>query len=199
MEYRFIAIPLISCLIGYITNVLAIKLLFWPQQPINLLFGQIQGLLPKRRSEIAAKIGELVQEQLVSSDDIIDKINTPEIRTRIVDIISREIREKLDTFLPGLMPAGLKQLIGDNLDKILYHEVPAFIDQVINADKGFLNNQIQINQMVEDRINAFNLRTLEDMIRNVSATELKFIEILGGVLGFIIGLLQVGMLVLLPI
>ena len=33
--YALLSLPLISALIGYITNVVAIRLLFWPRQPIN--------------------------------------------------------------------------------------------------------------------------------------------------------------------
>jgi hypothetical protein len=33
--YQVLAIPIISAFIGYITNVVAIKLLFWPRQPVN--------------------------------------------------------------------------------------------------------------------------------------------------------------------
>ncbi|MBC7076213.1 MAG: DUF445 family protein, partial [Syntrophomonadaceae bacterium] len=44
------------------------------------------------------------------------------------------------------------------------------------------------------KINSFDLNKLERMIREVSSSELRFIEILGGILGLIIGIFQVGIL-----
>ena len=72
--YKFILIPLISAFIGYLTNVVAIRMLFWPRQPVNLLFFQLHGLLPKRRAELASSLGNLVEEQLLSLDDLFEKL-----------------------------------------------------------------------------------------------------------------------------
>ena len=46
-------------------------------------------------------------------------------------------------------------------------------------------------------MNDFDLDQLEEMIRGVSSPELRAIEILGGVLGLIIGIVQDGILLLL--
>ena len=69
----------------------------------------------------------------------------------------------------------------------------------MDAGSKYLNEEVNIQQMVEDKINAFDLDELEKMIRGVTSNELTFIEILGGVLGFIIGLLQVAILLLFPL
>ena len=62
----FIFLPLTGALIGWITNLLAIRLLFHPRRPLRLwpLPFKIQGLLPKRREELAENIADIVSEQL---------------------------------------------------------------------------------------------------------------------------------------
>ena len=50
--------------------------------------------------------------------------------------------------------------------------------------------------MVENKINEFDLLKLESIIISISRRELKQIEYLGGLLGFIIGILQ-GIIILL--
>ena len=61
MLFSLIAIPVIGAFIGWITNVLAIRLIFWPYEPVKIpLTGwEIYGVIPKRRRELAATIGEL--------------------------------------------------------------------------------------------------------------------------------------------
>ena len=44
--------------------------------------------------------------------------------------------------------------------------------------------------MVEDRINAFEMEKIEDIILSIAKKELKHIERLGGILGGLIGLIQ---------
>jgi len=53
-----------------------------------------------------------------------------------------------------------------------------------------MKETVSFQSIVEDRINGFSLERLEQMIMEVSSRELKHIEILGGVLGFLIGLVQ---------
>ena len=67
---------IIGAVIGWITNILAIKLLFRPLRPYKIpLFNyEIQGLLPKRKAEIASNIGKTVDEELLSIEDILNKM-----------------------------------------------------------------------------------------------------------------------------
>ena len=71
---RILILAIIGGLIGYITNVIAIKLIFRPINPIKIpIFNiEIVGMIPKRKSEIAKNIGEIISEQFLSIDEIID-------------------------------------------------------------------------------------------------------------------------------
>lgn len=198
MQYKFIIIPLISAFIGYVTNVVAIKMLFWPKVPINFGIFHLHGVLPKRRADIAKNVGELVENQLLSLDDVFDQINAPRIQDKLVATVTDMVRNKLNSLLPRIVPAKVTELIGDSIEKILRQEAPGLINQFINLQRTYINREIQIKKIVEDKINEFNLDELEAMITGVSSTELRFIEIMGGVLGLTIGLVQVIILLVFP-
>lgn len=198
MLARILIIPVVSALIGYITNVVAIKLLFWPKKPINLGFFRLQGLLPKRQADIAKSIGDLVEEQLLSIDELFDQVDTPETRARIIEKISTIFKERLTSIIPPILPSKITKIIADNLDKMLRQEAPNIIRQVVNSARDYANDEVQVSALVEDKINAFDLNELEAMITGISSTEIRFIEILGGVLGFIIGLVQLAFLYFFP-
>jgi len=193
-----LAIPLIGAFIGYITNVFAIKMLFWPRQPVKLVFFELQGLLPKRHREIASSIGELIEEQLLSIDDLIDYVDTPELRQRIVTEIVQVLKQRLSKTILRITPNKLYGLIEDSLEKVVRQEADHIIRQAIKSSRETVTSRTSVKQLVEDRINAFELNELEVMIRQVSHTELRFIEILGGVLGFLLGLIQVTIILLFP-
>jgi uncharacterized membrane protein YheB (UPF0754 family) len=91
------------------------------------------------------------------------------------------------------------QIIADLIEKILRQETPELIRQVMEAGTDYLSKEIQVNKIVEDKINNYDLQQLEDIIRGISITELTFIEVLGGILGFLIGLIQVTIMYLLPV
>lgn len=194
---KFILLPLLGALIGYITNVVAIKMLFWPRRPVNLLLFKLHGLLPKRKAELANSLGKLVEGQLLSVDDLFDKINTPEVRQIISQQIIMAVKDRLEEIIPRIVPAKITQIILDSLGKLIRQEAEHMIRQIINSGQEYLTKEVQVSRIVEDKVNAFDLYQLEAMIREVSSPEIRAIEILGGVLGFIIGIIQDGILLLL--
>ena len=86
LSLKFIVYPLVGSLLGFITNFIAIKLLFRPK---NKTLG-IQGLLPKRKSEIAKRAGEIINDYLVNSEEIRKKINKDKLHEAIERFIEKE-------------------------------------------------------------------------------------------------------------
>lgn len=194
MLYQLIIIPFISAFIGYLTNIVAIKLLFWPQRPIVLGGFKLQGLLPKRQADIARSVGEIVEKELLSLEDVLAKINTPQMYRKITAKLVAVARGRLNSVMPSIIPSRFIRVMGDNLERVLRQEVPNLIRQVLESESEYIGREIRIKRIVEEKINSFDLNKLERMIREVSSSELRFIEILGGILGLIIGIFQVGIL-----
>jgi uncharacterized membrane protein YheB (UPF0754 family) len=170
-------IPLLSAIIGWITNKIAIKMLFYPKKSI---FG-IQGLIPKKRKELAKKIGQVVETELVSNEDLLKKID----QEKIFFIIRDMIRDKIDTmWFSNMLPEELK----DNFTKQTTFEVVMALRE--HASTGNLSDLFNISEIVEDKINSFDLDRLERIIREVAKREFTAIEWFGAILGLIIGFLQ---------
>ncbi len=95
--------PIISGLIGYVTNAIAVGMLFRPYDDVRLgrikLFGK--GVIPKNHHRLAEKIGITVAEELLSSKDIINKLQSPEVEKLLVNAV----KEKLDKFFNTEQPS----------------------------------------------------------------------------------------------
>src|SRR3989344_9315004 len=85
----FILLPITGGIIGWLTNYLAIKLLFYPRKKV---FG-IQGLIPKRKEKLAEKIAEASLSFLPSKIESLIKI--PIIGDKITNYIEKEVAEKV--------------------------------------------------------------------------------------------------------
>ena len=70
MNYWLLIIPVISAFIGWITNWVAIKMLFHPRNPINILGIQVQGIFPKRQQQFAEKLGKIISNDLSVSEHL---------------------------------------------------------------------------------------------------------------------------------
>jgi len=86
----------------------------------------------------------------------------------------------------------IMEMMGDMLNK----QMPGVISQIVEQAGGSVVEKVKLAQLVEDRMNAYEIAHIERLILSVAARELKHIEILGGVLGFFIGLIQVAIVYL---
>ena len=59
-------------------------------------------------------------------------------------------------------------------------------------------HKLDVSAIVAAKVEKFDLGKLESLIYEVSARELKTIELLGGVLGFLVGVGQVALIQVLP-
>lgn len=188
---KLLLIPLIGAFIGYITNVLAVRMLFRPKKPVNMVFYQLQGILPKRQAEIAHNLGHLVEQRLLSLDDIMEVLERPEVHDRIIDKMVAVMNARVSSGLQHRVPNRLIGVINGLIDKLVRQEGYTVVKQAIAEGQLYFEEEIDISEIVEDKINGFDLDELENIIVSVSTPELRFIEIMGGVLGLLIGLIQV--------
>lgn len=79
MDYNLIATPLVGAVIGYLTNWLAIKMLFRPHHPKRIFGVKLPftpGLIPKERERIAHAIGEVIQDYLLTDEVILKELTS---------------------------------------------------------------------------------------------------------------------------
>ncbi|HGM3618071.1 TPA: DUF445 domain-containing protein [Clostridioides difficile] len=188
---RILILAVIGGFIGYVTNVVAIRLIFRPIKPIKIpiLNIEIVGLIPKRRAEIAANVGEIIQEEFLSMDEILANIITDEDKEEVVRYIKARVKIIIHEKV-SFIPSGIKNMIQDYLGEIIESEVKQSIDELSKNIINKANERIDIQKMVEDKINELDLYELEEIIIRIVKKELKHIEFLGLVLGFLIGIAQ---------
>lgn len=192
-----LSMSIIGAIIGWITNIIAIKLIFRPYKAIKIpvINFELQGLIPKRRMDIAKSIGDVVEEELLDIKEIFETmIDEKEIRSIQKSIkikILKILDEKMPSIIPSMFKSSIKTYVSDLVDKEGHKMIEGFIQEAM--DKAI--DKICISQLVEEKINSFDIAKIEEIIISLAKKELKHIEVLGGVLGFIIGLFQ-GVIVL---
>jgi uncharacterized membrane protein YheB (UPF0754 family) len=188
----YLSIPLIGAIIGWITNVLAIKLLFRPYEPIKLplLNYSIQGLIPKRKAEIAQSIGQVIEEELISIDDILQLLKTSKFLDKTVGVLSPILKQTILHRIPHFIPNTIKEIIASLITDVLASELPGLLEQFRIDISSELKQSFSFAEIIQQKINDMDWTSLEHIILSIAKRELRHIEILGGVLGFMIGLVQ---------
>ncbi len=188
--YIFIVMPVIGAIIGWITNWTAVKLLFRPYRPISMLGYKLQGLIPKRQQDLAKSIGEVVEKELISVDDLLETIRSDELLNKVSIAAADSIRTKIIEKFPIFVPLSIKRAVSDIITDQIRMEIPNVINETLDSFGIAIKEKVSFQEIIRQKVSNFPLDHLEKMVFAVSARELRHIEFLGGVLGFIIGLVQ---------
>jgi uncharacterized membrane protein YheB (UPF0754 family) len=186
------SIPLITAFIGWMTNRVAIKMLFHPRRPINLFGLRWQGLVPRRQPEMARRAAEIIEREVLSQHLLRHEMEAIDFEEYIGTFTRRVIHDKLGDKLRAV------PFIGPFLNEATLSKLAALAGDEMKKQAPYLKNRIAtemearlpIRNLVETRIASFELEKLEEIINKIAAREFRAIETLGAVLGFIIGLLQ---------
>ena len=194
MTYGWLLIPFISAFIGWFANWIAIKMLFHPREPKKLLGFTLLGIFPKKQRQFAIKLGNLVSDELLSFKDIEEKIAHPGNVKKIMPHIEEHIDHFLRVKLPAQMPV-ISMFIGDKtiteLKTVFIAELEVLFPVIMKHYMENLQEDLNLEKIVADKVGRFSSDKLEQMLYSVMSKEFRFVGIIGGVLGFLIGLLQV--------
>ena len=199
--YIFILLPVMGALIGWGTNLLAIRSLFRPVQPVKI-YGtgfSFQGLIPKRKLELAHSIGSIVEKELVSWSGLVTEIDNGVLADEILSSVEDFVDVWVTANVPGLVPKKLKEMLRAFVLTTVSQEFRRKLPDILHKLATSAEAEVHIGKMVEEKIANMTLEGLEEMVFRVAGKELKQIEILGALLGLFIGLMQAGLVYFLGI
>ena len=169
MNYEILAISVgVGAGIGYITNYIAIKMLFRPYKPVK--FGNLtifpQGIIPREKQALAKKVGEVVRDYILSEEEIKKIVTSKEVQEEIEKFLDEKIENMLDRDIQEFLTkeeiaekfAGIIEkivqekfsmfasLINKKMlkDLLLKLEIPLKLNQIVSPDKvkGILKKEI---------------------------------------------------------
>lgn len=191
------SLPMAGALIGWFTNYLAIKMLFHPRAEKKILFLKIQGIFPKRQQALAHKVGMLVSSELISTGEIIEHLKEKASSEAALDHLATRLAEAMTRKLPQGLPMLAMLVNTDLVGKIravLFEHLQELIRELIDTLTPTLEEDLDIQAIVEEKITAFSSDKLEEILFSIMRKEFRFIELVGAILGFIIGLGQIVLL-----
>ena len=190
---KLVIMVIISAAIGWITNWVAIKMLFRPHNEINLVLFKIQGLIPKRRAEIGIGIADVIQNELISIKDVIANIDREEFSKRLNDLIDDVLEKNLKTKVKEKFPV-MQMFFSDKMAKDVSNTIKGIVmenqEKIFEIFSNYAEENINFSTIITDKISNFSLDKLEEIINGLAKKELKHIEVIGAILGAFIGLVQ---------
>lgn len=187
--------PLITATIGWATNWLAIKMLFHPRKPLRLFFWKWQGLIPRRQHQLAAEAAEIIEREIFQQHLILNEIKKIELSPYLEKTARTLVWERIGPQLRTIPILGnfINDKILAKFETIAAAEIKKEAEPLVEKVATEFELSVNLKQMIENNINAFDIERLEAIVDHVAKHEFRTIERLGALLGFLIGCVQVAL------
>jgi uncharacterized membrane protein YheB (UPF0754 family) len=184
--------PAAGFLVGYITNWLAMNLIYEPREPVQIGPFKIQGVFIKRQREVATQFADVIADKVLTPENMVQHISEGPNRQRLLDILEGQVEESMKEYERDAMVAML-------VSKDKLEEAKAdLLDRVRNADmsdsrqiKTFADQSRRIHAQMEENLGALDADQFGGILRPVFQKDEWKLILAGGVIGTGIGALQV--------
>lgn len=194
--WNFVLMPLISGIIGWGTNVLALKMTFYPLEykGVKIKGKKIlgwQGIVPEKAASMASRSVDMITTKLINVEDQFERLDPKRISEQMQPAILELTRDIFDDSLNKefkvwkLLPDKQKEIIFKKATK----EIPQVIEEIMKDLKKDIIQIFNIKKMAVDHLME-NKILLNKIFLEVGHREFKFIEISGFYFGVIFGFIQ---------
>jgi uncharacterized membrane protein YheB (UPF0754 family) len=186
-------IPIISGIVGWATNVLALRMTFYPLEfkGIPPYLGW-QGIIPSKAGIMAGKAVDLITKNLVKIEDQFMRIDAhrvvEEMSPELERVSKKIIEEVMSTQAPAVwsrMPEAVKK----QLQYKVVEDLPPTVQEMMEEINKNINNFFDLKTMVIKTLVA-DKGLLNKIFLKCGQQEFKFIEKSGAYFGFLFGLVQ---------
>ena len=184
---------IVGGIIGYVTNIVAVRMLFHPEHPVGVGPFKVQGLIPSRKAEIALRLAEVVANYM-RPEDVESVLAGAFEEGGIEEYVKEKVAQALRTSRPLRLFSSMSPEVFDKLVESVATSVSrsfsGYARRVGRELAPILAERIDVASIITRRAEEVSLEEVERMFRQVAGPELRRIEIAGLALGATIGFIQ---------
>ena len=189
-------IPIVTGVIGWFTNYVAVKMIFEPRHFRGIGPLGWQGILPRNATRFAGGVADTITEHLISPREMAERLDPVEMEEQLISILEAELpeicRRAANAMREGAwdtLPEPMKAAVITQIESECREAVETLFDELT----GLSNEILPLRPLIEEQLSGRNVGNLVRLFRGAGKEEFKFIEVYGGVFGFLIGLVQVAL------
>lgn len=186
-------LPLFGLIVGYLTNFLALKMIFRPQQPKKFGPFTVQGLFHKRQNEVARDYSRLIADEVVNPSNIAEAVLKGPRRDYAANIVARFIRHEVDEQLGAAKPA-VRAAMGRGRYEAAQSAAASYtierLPELIEPIDAYAKEAMNLGETLSQRLASLPPDEFEGMLRPAFQEDEWILIAVGAALGFFVGLGQ---------
>ncbi|SDJ38433.1 Uncharacterized membrane protein YheB, UPF0754 family [Actinokineospora alba] len=189
----YASMPLIAALIGYVTKLVAIRMMFQPLEFVGKKpYLGWQGIVPRRAARMASIAVDTMTDRLISASEVMGRLDPERVVKEIeqpllagVEEIAAEIAQE---FQPGLWE-NLPEQVRSRIVRHIQAEAPGVVASLLETVKNDVDAVFDLKDMVVTNL-VRDKALLNRIFQHAGRKEFQFIARSGIVFGFVIGFVQ---------
>lgn len=199
--WKYASIPFIAGAVGWITNWMAVKMTFYPLEFIGIrpIFGW-QGIIPSKVEKMAGIVVDKALSKLGSLDEFFREMEPEKIAAHLTRTIQSRVEEYTDEVMTernAVLWENLPLLVRKRVYARARRAIPAVMDNVVDDISRNLDSLVDMKHMVTTQMSE-DKALMVQMFQEVGDPEFRFITNSGFYFGFLFGLIQVPVFILVP-
>ena len=191
--FIYFVIPVISALVGWLTNILALKMTFYPIEFMGIPpYLGWQGIIPSKVKDMAAKSVDMLTGKLISVEEVFAQMDPKVVAEEMQPVIDDLSRSITDDVMEEQMPMvwnTIPDLIKNQVFRQVAQDLPQVVEEMMEDMKAHITELFDLKTMVINEMVNNKKLTVEIFLR-CGKEEFKFIERSGFYFGFLFGVIQ---------
>jgi uncharacterized membrane protein YheB (UPF0754 family) len=192
-DWNWLLLPLGGIIVGYLTNYLALRLIFEPVNPIKIGPLVFQGLFIKRQKGVAKEYSKIISSQILNTPNIFEAILHGVGADQLSDIVQKHVREAVDKtagFSRSLIQITSGTKTYESIKNIATERFLEALPQHIKYVFDYAEDALNIENTIRDRMANLPPKEFVGFLRPVFQEDEMKLILVGAALGGMAGVLQ---------
>jgi uncharacterized membrane protein YheB (UPF0754 family) len=186
-------LPVFGAIVGYTTNWIALKLIFWPVKPKKIFSFSLQGVFIKRQNAVAKEYAKIISEKILTTERLFFYIMHSADPEKFAAIINKTVNQAFDSFF-GRYKSTAEFAIGKQkleiIKNITYFRFTEEIPAAFSRTYTYSREALKIEETLYEKMSGLSEEEFIGFLRPVFQEDEVKLFILGAVLGCIAGIVQ---------
>lgn len=197
--------PIFGFATGWITDFVALNMLFRPREPVRFLGVTVHGRMHMRRAEIGPAYGDLIAREVLTPRNMLEAMLTGPKSDKLLAMVDKEVRKTIDDQTGVLKPLVVLAMGGRKYQELkagAVERVLAAVPKQAESMFAYTEEALDVRGTIASRMSELPPEKFENILRPAFKEDEKYAiavgAILGAILGGVIGELQAFLLIHLP-
>jgi uncharacterized membrane protein YheB (UPF0754 family) len=187
-------LPAFGGFVGFFSDWIALQMMFRPLRPKKILGVTIQGLFIKRQNEVAADYAALISKQLLTSRNMMEELFSGTHSDRVIELVSRHVKQEIDLQAGIVRPLVVYAMGGEKYQRLkeqVATRILAQLPETMKHVESYAEDAMDIRNTLVTRMQQLTPEEFEGMLRPAFKEDEWSLIIVGAVLGFLVGEMQI--------